>query len=71
MASVNVAAFAPHTDEALANAKLISAAPDLLDILRDLLVWGRAHISPVHDTAAHLLLVRAFEAIAKAEGGAK
>ena len=33
LASVNVAAFAPHTDEALANAKLISAAPDLLAAL--------------------------------------
>jgi len=51
-----------------ANAHLIAAAPDLLDILRDLLDWGRVHISPAHDTAAHLLLVRAFEAIAKAEG---
>jgi hypothetical protein len=50
------------------NAHLIAAAPDLLDILRDLLDWGRVHISPAHDTAAHLLLVRAFEAVAKAEG---
>lgn len=34
LASVNVAAFAPHTDEALANARLIAAAPQMLEALR-------------------------------------
>ena len=35
LATINVAAFAPHMEEPLANARLMVAAPELLGMLRE------------------------------------
>jgi len=61
IARVNVSAFAPHMDEPLANACLISSAPDLLVALERL-----AHPMADEDDLAY-----AKEVIARAKGGAK
>lgn len=74
LASVNVAAFAPHTDEALANAKLISAAPDLLDALEALMqraVKDAERYAPDGNEPIWAFISDASDAIAKAKGGAK
>lgn len=49
-----------------ANARLIAAAPELLDALSNLLNWGRDHLSPVHEPETLPLLIAAHNAIAKA-----
>lgn len=60
----------PNDDsETLANARLIAAAPELLDALRNLLDWGRDHTSPTQPNSPHALLVAAHAAIANATGG--
>jgi len=61
-----------RTPEAAANARLIAAAPDLLDMLKQTLIVLAADYSSVsrktreHDTAA--FAARVETAIAKAEG---
>ena len=58
LATINVRAFAPHMDEPLANAHLISSAPDLLAALERL----------SHPMADDEDLDYAREVIAKAKG---
>jgi hypothetical protein len=55
-----------RTPEHHANARLIAAAPDLLQALSDLTDWGRTHTSPRDANSPHHLLVAARAAIAKA-----
>ena len=50
------------------NAHLIAAAPELLEASKELLDWGRDHISTVHNPEAILLLIKAHTAINKATG---
>lgn len=50
------------------DARLIAAAPELLEICKKLLDWGRDHISPVHNPEANVLLIKAHTAINKATG---
>jgi len=47
---------------------LIASAPKLLKACKDLLNWGRDHISPVHNPEALVLLINAHAAIVKATG---
>ena len=58
LAFINVSAFVPHMDEPLANARLISSAPDLLSALERL----------AHPMADDDDLDYAREIIAKAKG---
>lgn len=52
--------------EGEANARLIAAAPEMLDCLVSLLDWCREHTSPTQQNTPHDLLVAAHHAIAKA-----
>lgn len=51
-----------------ANARLIAAAPDLLEALKDLSDWGRTYTSPLDANSPHDLLIAAINAITKATG---
>lgn len=62
LATINVAAFAPHMDEPLANAKLMAAAPELLGMLREAVRLAELNRPMEADT-----LRAAKAAIAKAE----
>jgi len=57
-------------DEALRHARLIAAAPELLEALKDLIGWvpGGVHF---HTDAPQKAVERASAAIAKATGGAQ
>lgn len=50
------------------NARLLDTAPELLEVCKELLDWGRDHISTVHNPEANVLLIKAHTAIAKATG---
>jgi len=54
---------------AMANARLIAAAPELLDALRDVVSYYVVRIGGKVDTRRAAALDRARAAIAKAEGG--
>ena len=54
---------------AIANARLIAAAPELLETLQALFNWGRDYTSPTDANSPHALLVRAHEVISKATEG--
>ena len=58
--------FLPFTEEAKANARLIAAAPELLEALVEALAFCEANTYGGDDTAA--LIVKARAAIAKAAG---
>ena len=60
IAELNVCAFAPHMDEPLANARLISSAPEMLHALE--LVFSNAGESP------EWIRARIGPVIAKAKG---
>jgi hypothetical protein len=65
----NIQTFAPHIKEGIANAHLISAAPDLLDLLKSAI----ARIQIANEEGESILsawLPDAIAAIAKAEGKA-
>lgn len=68
LATINVAAFAPHMEEPFANARLMAAAPALLTALKEAtkrLAW---HDSSEHGTYQDRRAVNsAYAAIAKAE----
>jgi hypothetical protein len=65
IANINVVAFAPHLEEPLANARLIAAAPQMLEALR-------AALEPTTpETEGEQLRDQIAEAIAAATGGAK
>jgi hypothetical protein len=51
IANINVAAFAPHMEEPLANAAIIAAAPAAIAALESLAVWtdGEPCFCHVHD----------------------
>ena len=51
-----------------ANARLIAAAPELLEVCKELLDWGLDHISPVHNPEANVILIKAVTVINKATG---
>lgn len=63
-----------RVDVANANANLMSAAPELLDAVRNLLPWAKAYIetqrTALHGSAEFKRIEWANEAIAKAEGRA-
>lgn len=50
------------------DARLFSAAPELLATLKALTDWGRDHTSPRDENSPHALLVAAVAAIHAAEG---
>jgi len=56
-------------EEQRANARLIAAAPELLDVLRELQQRWHHTIGCSSSAADHALNARAFAAIAKATGG--
>lgn len=56
------------TAQAVTDARLLAAAPDLLAALVGLLDWGRDNLSSVHNPEAHALLVAAHSVITKARG---
>lgn len=41
--------------------------PTALEMLEELVAWGRENVSPVHDPEAHTELVRAYETLEKAK----
>lgn len=51
-----------------ANARLMAAAPELLEVCKELLDWGLDHISPVHNPEANVILIKAVTVINKATG---
>jgi hypothetical protein len=61
LVTINVAAFAPHMEELLANARLIAAAPELLGMLKEAVRLAELNRPMGTDT-----LRAAREAIAKA-----
>ena len=56
------------TSEHPHNARLLAAAPELLEALSALTEWGCTHTSPLDPNSPHELLIAARAAIAKAEG---
>jgi len=54
--------------QAEANARLIAAAPALLEALQALTDWGRDHTSPKDPNSPHDLLIAARAATARATG---
>jgi hypothetical protein len=62
LATINVAAFAPHMEEPLANARLMAAAPELLGMLKETVRLAELNRHMEADT-----LRAAKAAIAKAE----
>ncbi|MDH0851826.1 hypothetical protein N5D66_28090 [Delftia tsuruhatensis] len=60
--------FLPHTPEAKANARLIAAAPELLEALAETLAFCEANTFGGDDTAA--LIAKARAAVTKATGSA-
>jgi hypothetical protein len=70
------AQYAPTTEQAEANARLLASAPDLLAALRELLAIGEGGVVLRNETgkptwsALDAVKSIASEAIAKAEGGA-
>jgi hypothetical protein len=64
IAKVNVLPFAPHMSEALANAHLIAAAPELLEALN----WALEQISDDLDPDHQEALQNAQAVVQRAEG---
>jgi hypothetical protein len=62
LATINVAAFAPHMEEPLANARIMAAAPELLGMLKEAVRLAELNRHMEADT-----LRAAKTAIAKAE----
>lgn len=58
--------FQPFTEEAKANARLIAAAPELLEALQYLMAWQVKHVDKWNNTAYD----HAYQVVVKATGTA-
>lgn len=67
LATINVAAFAPHMEEPLANARLMAAAPDLLFEIKLIEVQLDMNVNLTDPEMIAVMLRRVRAVIAKAE----